>query len=371
MKLKNSVSLEKLTQRRYPRTEDIRGPFFRDVTAIIHSYPYRRLKHKTQVFFAPQNDHICTRIEHVMHVATISVTICKALGLDSDLAWAISVGHDLGHTPFGHTGESIISKKLEKLGGFCHEMNSLRVVDHLVDNGEGKRKGLNLTFAVRDGIVNHGGEKFEQFLIPSDTPCEPENIKSRSFLPCTWEGIAVRTADKIAYLGRDLEDAIRLGMLRKNDIPENVRRNLGMDNSGMINTMVYDVVGNARNIGRMGFSDRVYEALKVLKKFNYENIYHSSRFENYHKQIELHLGVLWDYFSEVFDKYGFSYGEYEREDNNLALEFAHYLEKMEEFYKSENEPLLIVSDYIAGMTDKYAIDSATELISPRRFNANN
>ena len=113
MKVKNHIDSEILQKRNYPRVEDIRGSFFRDVTAIIHSYPSRRLKHKTQVFFAPHNDHICTRMEHVMHVATISVTICKALGLDTDLAWAISVGHDLGHTPFGHTGESILSKYLE------------------------------------------------------------------------------------------------------------------------------------------------------------------------------------------------------------------------------------------------------------------
>ena len=142
--------LEKALQsRRKERTEDSRGPFYRDTTAIIHSSPFRRLKHKTQVFFAPSNDHICTRMEHVLHVASIASSICRPLGLDSELAWAIGMGHDLGHTPFGHVGERIISRLSEErgLGAFEHEVNSLRVVDFLAEHG----KGLNLTYAVRDG----------------------------------------------------------------------------------------------------------------------------------------------------------------------------------------------------------------------------
>ena len=145
-----------LKSRKRRRDEDVRGPYYRDTTAIIHSSPFRRLKHKTQVFFAPSNDHICTRMEHVLHVASIASAICRPLGLDSELAWAIGMGHDLGHTPFGHVGERIISKMSEErgLGKFEHEVNSLRVVDFLADNG----KGLNLTYAVRDGIVCHNGE---------------------------------------------------------------------------------------------------------------------------------------------------------------------------------------------------------------------
>ena len=350
----------------YPRTEDIRGYFFRDMTAIIHSAPYRRLKHKTQVFFAPHNDHICTRMEHVMHVATIAVTICKALQLDTDLAWAISVGHDLGHTPFGHTGESMLSEYLKEQGGFCHEIYSLRVVDHLINNG----KGLNLTYAVRDGIINHCGEKFEQYLEPSEQPCVPEEVKSRSFYPCTWEGIAVRMSDKIAYLGRDLEDALRLGVVEEKDIPEIVTQTLGSDNSSMINTMVCDAVKNAEKIGKIGFSDQVYEAMGCLKEFNYERIYQSPELIKYDQRIHRIIDIMWEYLNDIFGRYGFDYGMYEGEMTNLAAEFAGYLQKMEAFYKTEKDFSYVIPDYIAGMTDKFAIDSAAELLSPRQFSYN-
>lgn len=366
MKIENHIDSEILHKRIYPRVEDIRGYFFRDVTAIIHSYPYRRLKHKTQVFFAPHNDHICTRMEHVMHVATISVTICKALGLDTDLAWAISVGHDLGHTPFGHTGESIISDYLGKQGGFCHEIYSLRVVDKLINNG----KGLNLTYAVRDGIINHCGEKFEQYLEPAPEPCVPEEVKSRTFYPCTWEGIAVRMSDKIAYLGRDLEDAMRLGLVKREEIPDIVERTLGGQNSSMINTMVYDVVGSTEKVGKIGFSDPVYEALVCLKKFNYEHIYHSQELIKYHQRIQRLIDTLWEYLGEIFDRYGFDIDRYEAEKTNVATEFAGYLQKMEPFYNKEKDFSYVIPDYIAGMTDKFAIDSATELLSPRQFSYN-
>jgi len=366
MKLENHIDSEILQKRNYPRVEDIRGCFFRDLTAIIHSYPYRRLKHKTQVFFAPHNDHICTRMEHVMHVATISVTICKALGLDTDLAWAISVGHDLGHTPFGHTGEAILSKYLEKQGGFCHEIYSLRVVDHLINSG----KGLNLTYAVRDGIINHCGEKFEQYLEPATVPCVPEDIKSRSFYPCTWEGIAVRMSDKIAYLGRDLEDAMRLGIVKAQEIPEKVSRTLGGENSSMINTMVCDAVDNAGKKGKIGFSDPVYEAMVSLKKFNYEHIYQSQELIKYDQRIQRLIDMLWEYLSEIFARYGFDVERYEGEQTNVAAEFAGYLKKMEAFYRTEEDFSYVIPDYIAGMTDKFAIDSATELVSPRQFSYN-
>lgn len=366
MKIENHIGSEILHKRIYPRTEDIRGYFFRDVTAIIHSYPYRRLKHKTQVFFAPHNDHICTRMEHVMHVATISVTICKALGLDTDLAWAISVGHDLGHTPFGHTGESILSRYLENKGGFCHEIYSLRVVDHLINSG----KGLNLTYAVRDGIINHCGEKFEQYLEPASVPCVPEKVKNRICYPCTWEGIAVRMSDKIAYLGRDLEDALRLGIVKTEEIPAIVTRILGGENSSMINTMVCDVVKNAENIGKIGFSDSVYEAVLSLREFNNKYIYRCQELIKYEQRIRRLIDTLWNYLTDIFARFEFDYAEYESEKTNLATEFAGYLQKMEAFYKTEKDLSFVIPDYIAGMTDKFAIDSAAELLSPRQFSYN-
>ena len=201
-----------LTRRERERKEDIRGAYYRDTTAIIHSSPFSRLKHKTQVFFAPANDHICTRMEHVLHVASIASTICRPLGLDSELSWAIGMGHDLGHTPFGHVGERIISSLFKErgLGVFQHEVNSLRVVRMLANHG----RGLNLCYAVEDGIVSHCGEKFVQRIIPSGEVKDLDAISSiHGLVPSTWEGVVVRFSDSIAYLGRDWEDARRLGLL--------------------------------------------------------------------------------------------------------------------------------------------------------------
>ncbi len=159
-KLSNELSLKALEKRKNEKKCDIRGAYYRDTTAIIHSSPFRRLKHKTQVFFCPSNDHICTRMEHVLHVASIASAVCRGLDLNSELAWAIGVGHDLGHTPFGHVGESILNDLMieDNIGFFEHEIHSLRVVDFLADNG----KSMNLTYAVRDGIVSHCGETFRK-----------------------------------------------------------------------------------------------------------------------------------------------------------------------------------------------------------------
>lgn len=238
----NQLTPEEMKSRLKPRTEDLRGAFFRDSTAIIHSYPFRRLKHKTQVFFAPKNDHICTRIEHVMHVASISATLCRALQLDTDLAWAAGLGHDLGHTPFGHLGESILSSimKEKKIGNgtFCHEIYSLRVVDHLTKHGE----GLNLTYGVRDAIVNHCGERFEKAITPDFSFKDLGQITSRTLYPSTWEGCVVRMSDKIAYMGRDMEDALYLKLITPESIPKGVLRELGSSNSAIIDRLVTDVI---------------------------------------------------------------------------------------------------------------------------------
>ena len=363
--LVNRIASEKLTERSYPRKEDARGSFFRDATAIIHSYPFRRLKHKTQVFFSPKNDHICTRIEHVMHVATISVTICKALSLDTDLAWAISLGHDLGHTPFGHTGEEIISGLLEKQGGFRHEAYSLRVVDSLINYG----RGLNLTYAVRDGIISHCGEIFEQGFSPDFRPADPGALEGREKYPATWEGCAVRASDRIAYLGRDLEDALQLGVISKSEIPDSVVKGLGDSNSAMIDTMVNDVIANAENNEEIGFSDKVHEAMLELKDFNYTKIYKSRVLMDYHKLIERVVTTLWQYLEKLFSEYSFETEKYGREKTVLASRFADYLDKMKDFYiNSEKSGTNVVLDYIAGMTDGYALDCVSGLYIPDKNN---
>ena len=355
---------EKLKKRRDPRAEDLRGHYFRDTTAILHSYPFRRLKHKTQVFFAPRNDHICTRIEHVLHVATIATTICRALGLDPDLAWAIGLGHDLGHTPFGHLGEKIIGQLMEDEGGFRHEIYSLRVVDHLTGYG----KGLNLTYAVRDGILNHCGEKFEKSIRPDFTIKELSDIKTREFYPSTWEAVVVRMSDKIAYLGRDLEDAMQLHIVKREEIPALVGKVLGENNSDIINALVQDIIATSLEKGEIGFSEEVYQAVLILKEFNYSHIYTNQKLTVYHDYFERIIMTLFDYLQELFERKGFEINSYHEEKNYLAQRFGDYLKKMKDFYKEEKAASLqVVLDYIAGMTDDYSIDCVKEIMIPRKF----
>lgn len=363
-KFVNRLSDEQLLRRKTPRQEDARGQYFRDTTAIIHSYPFRRLKHKTQVFFSPKNDHICTRIEHVMHVASIAAAICRGLDLDPDLAWAIGLGHDLGHTPFGHVGEHIINELKVSQGGFIHELYSLRVVDHLSNYG----KGMNLTYAVRDGIANHCGEKFEQSIVPDFTEKDLENISARDQYPSTWEGAVVRMADKIAYLGRDVEDAVQLKIIEKSVIPEEARKILGTSNSEIINTLVTDVISSSKEIGEIGFSDEVFRAMVILKEFNYKNIYLNPLLANYHRYFERILSAIFTYLVEIFQMYGFEQEKYQKEQNLVAVRYGDYARKMQNFYEQHDGGYgEMPFDYLAGMTDGYALECASEIMIPKKM----
>ena len=200
------------------RNFDTRTEFDRDYTRIIHSNAYRRLKHKTQVFFSPENDHICTRIEHVTHVESISYTIASYLGLNTELTKAIAVAHDLGHSPFGHSGEKILSEISKRDIGisFWHEKNGLHFVDsiELLEGHDGYKKNLNLSYGIRDGIISHCGEITENTLKPRKEFIDLENYNyPNEYAPYTWEGCVIKIADKISYIGRDIEDAITLGIL--------------------------------------------------------------------------------------------------------------------------------------------------------------
>jgi dGTPase len=207
------------------RIKDIRSEFERDITRLLHCTAYRRLKHKTQVFFAPSNDHICTRIEHVNYVASISHTIGKYLGLNTELINAIALGHDLGHAPFGHLGEKIIRKivKEELNMTFWHEKNSLYFIDKIetLEDHNGRHRNLNLTYGVRDGIICHCGEIDENAIFPRSEIIDLETInKPNEYSPYSWEACVVKISDKIAYLGKDIEDAITLGILSHNELKE-------------------------------------------------------------------------------------------------------------------------------------------------------
>ena len=364
MEFTNPLELDELVQRERPRKEDMRGYYFRDITAIIHSYPFRRLKHKTQVFFSPKNDHICTRIEHVMHVATISATICRALGLDVDLAWAISLGHDFGHTPFGHLGERILNDILKDSGGFNHELYSLYVVDHLANYG----KGLNLTFAVRDGIISHCGESFEKSIKPDFVVHDLGSITEIEKPPCTWEGAVMRMSDKAAYLGRDLEDAINLKVVSPDETPAMATEVLGSTNGEIIDTLVNDLITTSLKTGSIGFSEAVHEAVIVLNNFNYERIYDSESLAQYHPYFKRILNTLFYYLLGVMERHGFDLTGYRSEGNHLAARFGDYLSKMQSFYEKKGcESSEVVTDYVAGMTDDYAIDCVSEIMIPKRF----
>lgn len=377
----NKIPDEILQKRTTPREEDIRGCYYRDQTAILHSKPFRRLKHKTQVFFNPDDDHICTRIEHVLHVATISTTICRGLNsiknagwqLNEDMAYAISLGHDLGHTPFGHAGEAALSRYLGGKGKFIHEVNSYRVVEKLVEGGQ----GLNLTYAVKDGIICHNGEKFERSITPDFTVKDLDSIDSRRFLPSTYEGAIVRFSDKIAYLGRDIEDAMVAGFIDKKDIPLNIRKKVGESNSNIINYLVSDLVANSSEEA-IAVSEEAHELMLELRKFNYKHIYEHPQQLEIERSCDKIIATLFEYMYDIHTRFDWKTGRYKGK-KSLILDnyFVDYLKTMRGFYLREaaekeydNEEMgkQIVADYLSGMTDRFTLECMHEISLPPAIN---
>lgn len=373
--MRNELSSDFLMKRTNERPEDIRGCYYRDETAIIHSRPFRRLKHKTQVFFSPDDDHVCTRIEHVLHVASIAKTICKGLKdklgehceLDEDLAYSIGLGHDLGHAPFGHAGEDELSRMLERK--FCHEINSYRVVEKIANNG----KGLNLTYAVKDGIICHNGEKFEQSIKPNFTIKNLDAIKDRTKYPLTWEGCIVRFSDKIAYLGRDIEDALVAGFIVDSDIPKNIKDKIGSNNSEIINHLILDLVYNSTEI-ELSFSNECFKLLCDLRDYNYNQIYNHPTIREYKEYCRRIISNVYNYLSDLYSNNMFDIEFYKKSHMNVDKYFGRYLENMNDFYNTEKKEnnlnegdlkKLILSDYISGMTDKFAIDFMKEISIPK------
>lgn len=366
--LVDGLSVRQMQERQNARATDVRGAYYRDTTAIIHSSPFRRLKHKTQVFFAPSNDHICTRIEHVLHVASIATAICRGLGLDTELAWAIGMGHDLGHTPFGHVGEHIIQDIMRERGftGFEHELNSLRIVDFLAEHG----KGLNLTYAVRDGIACHNGERFLRSMVPEFVMKDLGSLASRrEAVPSSWEATIVRFSDQIAYLGRDFEDACRLSIIDDSMLPPLARTRLGNKNSGIINTLVNDIIDHSNAIEGICFSDEIFAAVEVMKEFNYQYIYQSPMLQGYSRYFSRLLRLIVDYLQGMLDTYGMDGNSYMEEKNMLAAGFFLHIREMEEAYLRFDGNLdRIVFDYVAGMSDNFCLDCANEILKPEHLN---
>lgn len=364
--MKNPLPEKIYLKRTEEKDAPIRGAYFRDQTAIIHSMPFRRLKHKTQVFFAPENDHVCTRIEHVLHVATIAKSICLGLNqigwdLDADMAFAIGLGHDLGHAPFGHEGEYFLNKRLGGGNAFIHEINSHRIVEHIANNG----RGLNLTYAVRDGIISHNGESFEQYLIPDSKEKDLEQVKNRKVKPASYEGCIIRFSDKVAYLGRDIEDAITAQFIQRTDIPEKVRVKLGERNSQIIDKLVNDIINHSEKGHRIGFSDERFELIKNLKDFNYKYIYNNPKKERNKIIAGKIIYALFDYLLIIYKKYERDYVAYENLFLKFEKDFGQYLKAMHNFYLDEDDPEQIVTDYIAGMTDSFAMNCMQQISFPQ------
>lgn len=336
----------------------IRTDYERDGNRILYSMEFRRLRHKTQVFFNAKNDHICTRMEHVLNVGSIAVTIARTLNLNQDLTYAIALGHDLGHAPFGHSGERVLNKCMKKIDSnfsFQHELHSLRVVEKLATRISKEKIhekcGLNLTFEVKDGIVSHCGEKYNEYILHRDltkTPESLQNINKRGADPFTLEGCVVRLVDKIAYVGRDLEDAMRVRLLDMQDIPKEIRNELGNSNGEIINTLVCDVIENSYGKDCIQLSPSKGEALEKLINENVRLIYKADKITRYEKIAENTLEGLFDnLLTSLSDFEKLQYSE-----NKVYRMFYNYIVD-KNYDKSENNAQKVI-DFVAGMTDQFA-----------------
>ncbi len=297
---------------------DIRPVFQRDRDRILHCKSFRRLKHKTQVFLSPQGDHYRTRLTHALEVSQNARTIAKALRLNESLVEAIALGHDLGHTPFGHAGEGMLNELCN--GGFKHNEQSVRIVEKLEKDG----KGLNLTWEVRDGILNH----------------------QTSMMPSTLEGKIVRLSDKIAYINHDIDDAIRAHVLLEDDIPEEYRKILGFDTRERLNTLIHDIIDHSRNRNDIYMSPEVAGAMQGLRQFMFQNVYTNPIAKGEETKAKELLERLFVYYLKHIDVLP-----------------GYYLQMLEEGEENDR----VVCDYIAGMTDQYAVAKYNEYFMPKSW----
>ncbi len=299
--------------------DDVRTCYQRDTDRIVHCKAFRRLMHKTQVFLRPEGDHYRTRMTHTLEVSRIARTICRALGLNEDWAEAIAMGHDLGHTPFGHAGERALAEMMGS-EGFRHNEQSLRVVDCLEKDGE----GLNLTYEVRMGILGHTGSR----------------------IPETLEGQVVRLADRMAYVNHDIDDAVRAGILQNEDIPRSISRVLGETHAARLNTLVCDVIENSAGNNTIVLSPLVERTLLDLRGFLFERVYRNPVAKGEEGKAQDMLQRLFRFYEENPEK--------------LPVDFQPQI--------SMDGMRRTICDYIAGMTDKFAVDKYTELFIPMGWN---
>ena len=339
-------------------TEDIRSPFFRDTDRIIYSLAFIRYQNKTQVFSNQEHDHISRRMIHVQFVSKIARTIGRGLGLNEDLIEAASLGHDLGHVPYGHVGESILSKiSLEyNEGYFNHNIESVRALMNIENYGN----GLNISLQVLDAIMCHNGEfalgkyeprpKTKEEFLSEYSKSYQDKKTILELKPMTLEGCVVRVSDLIAYLGRDIDDAIRLNLLKKEDIPRSITNVLGSTTKEIVGTCVLDILKNSYGKNYILLSDDVFKAIEELKQFNYTHIYNKSESARNKEQLEI-------MFRKLFQQY-----VKDLETNNIDSNIvSSYLKNMSTTYKENNTIYRIVIDYIAGMTDDYFLSEYNKL----------
>ena len=298
---------------------NVRTEFQRDRDRILHSKSFRRLKHKTQVFIAPEGDHFRTRLTHTLEVSQIGRTLARALRLNEDLIEAISLGHDLGHTPFGHTGERVLNELNPT--GFKHNEQSVRVVDFLEHRED--KVGLNLTYEVREGILNHTGEN-----------------KSN-----TLEGQILKYADRIAYINHDIDDALRARIIKLNELPKDCIQILGATHGNRINKMIVDIIENSLNKNYITMSDEIGNKTNKLRDFMFENVYFNKNAKSEEEKTEYIISELYKYYYKNQDK--------------LPIEHLKIFDNIEASIED------IICDYIAGMTDRYAVNLFTNIFIPK------
>ena len=329
---------------------DFRTPFFRDIDRIIYTLAFTRYSDKTQVFSFKSNDHLTKRMIHVQYVSKIARTIGRALALNEDLIEASALGHDLGHTPFGHVGEEILNKISLDCGEgyFNHNIHSVRLLMDIENYGNGK----DITLQTLDAIMCHNGElpqseyhpvkkTKEEFLKEYKLSYKDKTI-IKKLRPMTLEGCVVRISDLIAYLGRDIEDAMRLNIVSFKDIPDSIKKYLGNSNRDIVNSLINDVIENSLDKSYIKVSDEVYNAIVDLKDFNYKNIYAKAYTKEERISLERMLNTLFNcYMNDL---------KYNNKDSNIIKS---YLSNMSDEYKNSNSHERIVIDYIAGMTDDY------------------
>lgn len=388
----------------YQRGSDVRSEFERDYTRILHCEAFRRLKHKTQVFFSPQNDHVCTRMEHSLHVVSVSSMIAKRLGLNTDLTRAIALGHDIGHAPFGHPGEDILNSLLKPRGEgkdgkrFWHERNSLFFADYIetLKAPDGTARNLGLTYAVRDGLICHCGEIDQQGMKPRDEECDLYSIKTPGETsPFTWEGCTVKASDKIAFLGRDIEDASIYGIMDLSAAKEleriaaehlggqagKLRSGRAVNTTVLINDMISDLCRHSSPQQGICFSDPYFAFISALKAFSAKHIYENPRLLEFRRYAECVLGGIYRLltgiqpqavrrqvgralsfapelrrtFTDWLVKYA-GYDEHRRQAAGFQTAQVFNLEDEESFEKC-------VVEYISGMSDQYAMKVYDQIVS--------